>query len=92
MKSADTYTTYEAKAKFSEVLRKVRGNRRVIVTHHGTAVAIISPLPQGDDEIESAYQRGIEAGLIAPATNDSTVLSCVAKRKGGLQRFLDERE
>ena len=37
----DTYSTYQAKSRFSEIIRKVRGGRRVIVTHHGTQVAEI---------------------------------------------------
>jgi len=35
----DTYSTYEAKSRFSEIIRKVRAGRRVIVTHHGARVA-----------------------------------------------------
>ena len=33
------YSTYEAKARFSEVLRLVRFGTPVIVTHHGKPVA-----------------------------------------------------
>ena len=30
-----TYSTYEAKAKFSEILRKIRGGESVYVTYRG---------------------------------------------------------
>ena len=35
------YSIYEAKAKFSEVMRKGRGGQRVVVTYHGQPVAEI---------------------------------------------------
>ncbi|MYA59219.1 MAG: type II toxin-antitoxin system prevent-host-death family antitoxin, partial [Chloroflexi bacterium] len=32
---ATTYSTYEAKAKFSEVIRRVREGETVVVSYHG---------------------------------------------------------
>ena len=38
------YSTYEAKTKFSELLRKVRQGGRVVITFHGEPVAEIRPI------------------------------------------------
>ena len=40
---ATTYSTYEAKARFSEILRRVREGRSVNITYHGEVVAEIRP-------------------------------------------------
>ena len=46
-----TYSTYEAKARFSEVLRQVRAGTTVTVTYRGEPVAEIRPIepPAHDD-------------------------------------------
>jgi prevent-host-death family protein len=40
---AHTYSTYEAKAKFSEVMRKVRAGQRIVIAYHGEEIAEIRP-------------------------------------------------
>ena len=42
------YSTYEAKTKFSELLRKVRQGGRVVITFHGEPVAEICLLYTSD--------------------------------------------
>ena len=44
MSDEDTFSTYDAKARFSEVLRRVREGRTVTVTYQGEPVAEIRPL------------------------------------------------
>jgi len=41
---AHVYSTYEAKARFSEVIRKVRDGQRVVIAYRGEEVAEIRPL------------------------------------------------
>jgi prevent-host-death family protein len=41
---SNRYSTYDAKAKFSEILRKVRTSQHVIVSCRGEAVAEIRPV------------------------------------------------
>lgn len=36
---SDTYSTYEAKARFSEIIRKVRSGKHVRITYRGREVA-----------------------------------------------------
>ena len=89
---ADTYSTYDAKARFSEVIRKVRGGKRVVIEYHGEPVAEILPIalaPQPFAERVAALER---AGAIASPPGGSRAYGPVARRPGGLKRFLRERD
>ena len=44
--SAATYSTFDAKAKLSEILDKVSGGEEVVITRHGKAVAKVVAIPQ----------------------------------------------
>lgn len=87
----DVYSTYEAKARFSEILRKVRGGESVYVTYRGKEVAEIKPIeqPQSSEEILEQLRR--EGILSGPAERRGR-LEPVARRPGALQRFLDSRD
>jgi prevent-host-death family protein len=85
------YTTYEAKAKFSEVLRKVRRGQRVIVTYHGEPVAEIGPIRRRPEGIDARLAALRETGEVQPATGDFADFKPVARRPGALKRFLDDR-
>jgi prevent-host-death family protein len=85
-----SYSTYEAKARFSEVLRLVREGRTVTVTYHGKPVAEIRPLDRAtgtEARIDFMRRRGLlsvpEAVDLAPEP--------LASRPGALARFLEER-
>ena len=87
----DTYTTYEAKARFSEVLRKVRSGQRVFISYHGRNVAELRPVdpPSGMAErLRAAEERGV----VSPAPERRGKLAPLGKRRGGLARFLASRE
>lgn len=86
-----TYTTYEAKAKFSEVLRRVRAGERVIISYHGDEVAEMRPLtPPGNEA--AALRRLEERGALAAAQAPGGELRPLARRRGALARFLADRE
>ena len=88
----ETYSTYEAKARFSEILRKVRDGRRVIVTHHGRQVAEIRPVepePQGLAARLAQFERD---GVVKPAAAPATRPSLAARRSGALARFVRSRD
>lgn len=87
----EVYSTYEAKAKFSEVLRKVRAGKRVIVSHRGEHVAEIVPLrPQ--DSPEKRLRDMQERGIISRYREPVGDLRPVARRPGALKRFLESRD
>ena len=88
--SSDEYSTYDAKARFSELIRKVRSGRTVTITYHGEPVAELRPLrpsPSLEDRMERLRARGV----IVPGSGDRSGLKPIATRPGGLARFLEDR-
>ena len=91
---SDTYSTYEAKARFSEILRRVREGRTVTVSYHGEPVAEIRPIRKAAGiagRLDRLEDRGVlrrpdPAGAARPA-----IPSLVKRRAGALERFLAER-
>jgi prevent-host-death family protein len=90
MNDDDTFSTYDAKARFSEVLRRVREGRTVTVTYQGEPVAEIRPLDRSGGtaaRMEWLRSRGV---LVAPDAR-ARALAPLARRPGALRRFLDDR-
>jgi len=90
MTGDDTFSTYDAKARFSEVLRRVREGRTVTVTYRGEPVAEIRPLDRSGGtaaRMEWLRSRGV---LMAP-DGQGRALGQIAKRPGDLARFLEDR-
>jgi prevent-host-death family protein len=88
---ATTYSTYEAKAKFSEIMRKVREGKHVYISYRGKEVAEIRPL-QKEDSLEDRLRRLEEEGLIGPPAEPKGKLEPIADRPGALERFLESRD
>jgi prevent-host-death family protein len=88
---ASRYTTYEAKAKFAEVLRKVRRGQRVVISYRGREIAEIRPLEQGGS-VGDLLRRHEERGTVEPASEPTGPLRAVARRRGALARFLESRD
>ena len=88
----DTYSTYEAKAKFSEILRKVREGRHVYITYRGREVAEIKPIEKREETMEERIQKLKEQGILSGPEDRNAPLEPIAKRPGALKRFLEERD
>ncbi len=88
---AVTYSTYDAKAKFSEILRRVRAGQHVIISYRGEEVAEIRPLRSSDD-VEERIRLAVERGAVRPASATGSGFPRLAKRPGGLARFLESRD
>ncbi len=86
-----TYSTYEAKARFSEVIRLVREGRTVEVSYHGKPVAEIRPVRPAKS-LEEHFEDLERRGIISPAADPDAPLEPIASRPGALKRFLDERD
>ena len=87
-----TYSIYEAKARFSEVIRRVREGRTVTVSYRGEPVAEIRPVERRreatlDERLDELRRRGV----LVPAANPKQPFRPVARRPGALARFLAER-
>jgi len=83
------YSVYEVKARFSEILRAVREGKTITVTYHGKPVAEIRPL-RDNATLEQRMQQLEERGVLLRAAGKGDYRP-VAKRKGALRRFLQER-
>lgn len=87
------YTTYQAKARFSEVMRLVREGRTVQVSYHGKPVAEIRPIEAKKKSIEEHFDDLERRGIVSPPADPGAFLpGPVVHRPGALQRFLDERD
>lgn len=87
-----TYSIYEAKARFSEVIRQVRDGRTVTISYRGEPVAEIhsvrqQPTPTLERRLEDLERDG---ALVRPTLGKRT-FRAVAHRPGALARFLAER-
>jgi prevent-host-death family protein len=86
------YSTYEAKARLSEILRLVREGQTITVTYHGEPVAEIRPLDMGTRSIEARMRRLEERGVLVRGGDEPGRFATVQRRPGALQRFLAERD
>ena len=89
---AQTYSTYEAKAKFSEIIRKVRAGQRVVIAYRGEEIAEIRPLDKNGGRLASSLKRLEDRGAIRHSEERTGPLKPIARKPGALSRFLDSRE
>ena len=86
-----TYSTYEAKARFSEILRQVREGKTVYISYRGETVAEIRPLEEPAD-LRETLDRLEEEGVLQRPDRRKGTLGTVARRPGALDRFLSDRD
>ena len=89
---AHVYSAYEAKAKFSEMIRRVRAGQRVIIAYRGREVAEISPVERGGSGLEQSLERLEDLGVVSRGASPARRLKRLVKRPGALERFLESRE
>lgn len=88
----DTYSLYEAKARFSAIVRQVREGRRIVVTVHGEPVAEIRPLPTPDEGLAARLASLTDRGVVTRRPQGVPRLRPVTRRPGALTRFLHDRD
>lgn len=88
---APTYSTYEAKARFSEILRKVRSGESVFISYRGEEVAEIRPIAR-KPSTEEALRRLREKGVLGAEARPEGTLAPRVRSPGALARFLESRE
>jgi prevent-host-death family protein len=87
---SETYSTYEAKAKLSEILRKVESGRTVVISRHGKPIAEVRPAPR-EVNIEQRIEELVRQGALIHAPAGPSEWRPVARRPGALGRFLADR-
>jgi prevent-host-death family protein len=88
----DMYSIYEAKARFSEVIRKVREGRTVMVSYRGEPVAEIRPFKAAGNDLARRLNLLEGLGVLVGGDERRGELRAVARKPGALQRFLEERD
>ena len=86
-----TYSTYEAKARFSEVLRQVREGKTVTISYRGEPTAEIRPIERRKQSIEECLKQMEREGTLTRARNPTQPIRMVARVPGALERFLADR-
>ena len=86
-----TYSTYEAKARFSEVLRQVRAGKTITVSYRGEPVAEIRPIQTPPVTIKERLDELERCGILVRSDEPRQPLRAVERRPGALDRFLAER-
>lgn len=87
----ETYSTYEAKAKLSEILRKMEAGATVRISRRGEVVAEIRPLRPAPSGLEQRIKQLAKRGALATPSSDRGHLRPVQSRPGALGRFLSDR-
>lgn len=86
------YSTFEAKARLSELLERVRKGDVVTITHRGRPIAEVRPIDESDVSTAERLEDLRRAGVVARRSAGGGPLAPLVKRKGALKRFLDSRE
>ena len=86
-----SYSTYEAKARFSEILRKVRHGESVFISYRGKEVAEIRPV-QEEPTTEQCLQRLEGQGILSPRLASEARMDPLTHSPGALDRFLESRD
>ena len=86
------FSLYEAKARFSEILKAVREGRTITVSYHGEPVAEIRPIGAHPTTLEDRLAVLHDRGVLVRTKARSGRLAPIARKAGALKRFLAERE
>ena len=87
-----SYSTYEAKARFSEVLRQVREGRTVTVSYRGEPVAEIRPIEKPKTTMEQRTRDMERRGVLIGPRERRMPFEGGVHVPDALKRFLEERD
>ncbi len=87
----DEYSLYDAKAKLSAIVRRVREGHTVVVTVHGEPAVEIRPVERKAGGLDARIRELTERGCLTPARSTDRSFKPLAHRPGALKRFLDDR-
>ncbi len=85
-----TYSIYEAKTQLSKLLKRVKQGSEILITDRGTPIAKLIPHDQ-TESFETRIERLSQHGKILAPRSQNKFPKGIA-RKGGLQRFLEDRD
>ena len=85
------YSTSDAKARFSEVVRIVRNGNSVIISYQGEDVAELVPITKKRSTINQRIEELEKRGALAISPSRNKSFQTIASRPGALKRFLKDR-
>jgi prevent-host-death family protein len=88
---ARPYPVHEAKAKLSEILRRVKRGRSVTISERGREFAQVVPVG-GATDLATRLTELERDGLIRSGRGRLEAIVPLARRRGALARFLDSRK
>lgn len=92
---SETYSTYEAKSRFAEIIRRVRDGRRIVISYRGKPVAEIAPIaqeqPRLSEAVSALIREGVLVGGSASVADSVRAWRPIARKAGALRRFLTSR-
>jgi prevent-host-death family protein len=88
----ETYSTYDAKARLSEILRKVESGRTIRISRRGEPIAEIRPVRPEPTRLEDRIEELTDAGALTRPADPTAALRPLAVRPGALDRFLADRD
>jgi prevent-host-death family protein len=87
---ARPYPVHEAKAKLSEILRRVKRGRSVTISERGREIAQVVPVARATD-LAARLADLDRDGLIRRGRGSLRTIVPLARRRGALARFLESR-
>ena len=85
------YSTYEAKARFSEILQLVRSGKTVTISYRGNPVAEIRSVELKELSTEERLDKLKKRGVYIPAKRPLIPFKYGERSPGALKRFLEDR-
>lgn len=85
-----TYPVHEAKAKLSEILRRVQRGGGVVISDRGRAVARVVPMDE-PKTLGERLDRLAQEGVLQRPVGPVTLIKPVARRRGVVRRFVASR-
>ena len=85
------YSTYEAKARLSELLERVRKGDVVTITHRGQPVAEVRRVDESPGSLNERLDALERSGILTAAAGKSK-FKPLTHKTGALKRFLNSRE
>ncbi len=86
-----TYSTYEAKARLSQLLDRVRKGDIVTITHRGEPVAEVRPIARSEGTLAMRLDDLRRKGIIS-SSEEKRPFKPLVRKRGALRRFLESRE
>jgi prevent-host-death family protein len=88
---ARPYPVHEAKAKLSEILRRVKRGRSVAISERGRVIAKVVPIERPSD-LASRLRKLEGDGVLVRRRAKARKVRVLARKPGGLRRFLRSRD